>query len=272
MRDEWIVGSKTGNELLFESGLDRAAAFLLRLHRELEVAAQIHLSLLPGSVSHPKIDVDVRYQPMDQIGGDYCQIRFPDRETCYLTICDVCGHGFGAALLATRISSEVRHSMLYGLEPWHLIWSLREFYAEYVPDCGLFFSFFAIKIDLGRGEVTWCGAGHPPVILLRREGRVAELLESQNPLVGIQLDQQSNWVQQSAEMRPGDRLVLYTDGIIEAPDEESQPLGTQAFLRSCLSAMDLDVSSAGARILSEISRFDGGRPTDDRTLILAQLK
>ncbi|RMF91836.1 MAG: hypothetical protein D6741_15680, partial [Planctomycetota bacterium] len=146
---KWLrPGQETGAPAQYDGGLDRAAAFLQRLHTELKVAARIHQSLLPSSVEHPDIEVDVRYQPLDQIGGDYCQVRFSDRDTCYLTVCDVCGHGFGAALLATRISSEVRHGIMYGLAPSVIISSLMEFYREFVPDCGLFFSFLIVRIDL----------------------------------------------------------------------------------------------------------------------------
>ncbi|GAB6165868.1 hypothetical protein JCM19992_18680 [Thermostilla marina] len=270
---KWLrPGRETGPPSQYDGGLDRAAVFLQRLHTELEVAARIHQSLLPSSVEHPDIEVDVRYQPLDQIGGDYCQIRFSDRDTCYLTISDVCGHGFGAALLATRISSEVRHGILYGLAPSVIVSSLMEFFYEFVPDCGLFFSFFITRIDLADKQLTWCGAGHPPGMLLKREGRDGLFLNSQNPLVGIGVGNSKEPCSDQVSIRPGDRLVLYTDGLTEAPNRQGRPIGTRHLMGICLSAFDLEVPDASARIFSEVSQFESGRATDDRTLIVAQFR
>jgi serine phosphatase RsbU (regulator of sigma subunit) len=85
-----------------------------RAHQHLQLAAKVHRSLLPLPVQTDRIDVDVRYLPVEQVGGDYCQVRFPSEDVCYITMCDVTGHGIGAAWLATRVSSEVRHSVLSG--------------------------------------------------------------------------------------------------------------------------------------------------------------
>src|SRR3990170_2384727 len=76
-----------------------------KLQRQLKLAATVHRSLLPRPVRHERIHVDVRYVPVEGVGGDYCQVDFCDRQTCYITICDVTGHGIGSALLATRVSN-----------------------------------------------------------------------------------------------------------------------------------------------------------------------
>jgi len=79
----------------------------LKQQTRLTIAADVHRSLLPGPVRHDRIWIDVRYVPIEEVGGDYCQVRFPDRATCYVTMCDVMGHGVGSALLAIR-SIQVR--------------------------------------------------------------------------------------------------------------------------------------------------------------------
>jgi serine phosphatase RsbU (regulator of sigma subunit) len=67
-----------------------------RAHQHLQLAAKVHRSLLPLPVRTDRIEVDVRYLPVDEVGGDYCQVRFPSENICYITICDVTGHGIGA--------------------------------------------------------------------------------------------------------------------------------------------------------------------------------
>lgn len=111
--------------------LQRELESLKQNHQKrLTIAAEVHRSLLPDPIRHERIWIDVRYVPVEEIGGDYCQVRFPDRATCYITICDVMGHGTGSALLATRISSEVRYGIMYRMEPGELVESLRGFMVE----------------------------------------------------------------------------------------------------------------------------------------------
>ena len=92
----------------------------------------VHRSLLPQPVRHHRLQVDVRYLPYDDIGGDYCQVRFVDSDTCYITMCDVVGHGVHAALLATRVSSEVRHWILERRAPSDIVRLLNRFIFGYL--------------------------------------------------------------------------------------------------------------------------------------------
>ena len=75
---------------------------------QLQIATRVHDSLLPRPVRHPQIDIDTRYVPVNRVGGDYCQVLFPGESSCYVTMCDVDGHAVWPALLAARVSSEVR--------------------------------------------------------------------------------------------------------------------------------------------------------------------
>src|SRR3972149_3225540 len=68
-----------------------------RSHEHLQLAADVHRSLLPSPVRTDRAEVDVRYQPLDGVGGDYCQMHVPSEGVCYVTMCDVTGHGVGAA-------------------------------------------------------------------------------------------------------------------------------------------------------------------------------
>ena len=86
--------------------LEQELETLRRSQRErLTIAADIHQSLLPTPVRDERIWVDVRYVPIEDVGGDYCQVRFPDRATCYITLCDIVGHGihgFAEIAMGTR--------------------------------------------------------------------------------------------------------------------------------------------------------------------------
>ena len=152
---------------------------------QLQIAARVHESLLPRPVRHPQIDIDTRYVPVDRVGGDYCQVLFPDESICYVTMCDVAGHGVGPALLATRVSSEVRRLVLDRLRPMEIVQGLNAFIVDHFRDAELFLSFFAAKLDLTRRLLTYSGAGHPGPFLIREGSEPIEVLESQNLLVGV---------------------------------------------------------------------------------------
>ena len=199
--------------------LDKANRDLVQnsahLEHQLKIAAQVHESMLPKPVTHPKIDVDIRYLPIEAVGGDYCQVRIPQPDTCYITMCDVTGHGIGAALMATRVSSEVRHYILDMLAPRQIVSELNAFIMNDFAGTGLFLSFFAVRIDLNSRSLTYSGSGHPAALLLRNNVEQPVILASQNPLIGVFENCLSDQPEQTVELEKSDRLLLYTDGLIE---------------------------------------------------------
>lgn len=240
---------------------------------DLEVAASVHRSLLPEQVRDDRIHVDVRYCPIEQVGGDYCQVRFADPNTCYITMCDVMGHGVQAALLATRVSSEVRHWILECRAPCEIVQMLNKFIFDHFAETNLFLSFIAARIDLPDRLITWSGAGHPSPLLLRGDGTTVEHLTSQNLLIGIRENCLDSEPAHSILAEPGDRLLLYTDGLTETTDAiGSKQLGTDGLSDLATVAMCADLFDMADHIFEQIAHHYDGPVTDDRTLIVAELK
>ncbi len=239
---------------------------------QLELAAQVHRSLLPQPVRDPRIHVDVRYTPIEQVGGDYCQVRFPDQDTCFITTCDVTGHGIGPALLATRVSSEVRYSILYGRPPREIVRTLNTFVYDHFEQTGLYLSFVVAEINLPNRRITWCGAGHPSPLLIRRRGSRVEELPSQNPLIGIGPHVLDRQPEHTVQLEPGDRLLFYTDGLTETADAEDRQLGTAGLSKIAAAAMSRDLFEMADHILERVAEHEHGPSTDDKTLIVAEIK
>lgn len=237
----------------------------------LDLAAQNHRSLLPAPVRHDRISVDVRYRPIEEVGGDYCQIRFPDFNTCYVTVFDVTGHGVGAALLATRISSEVRRAILTRQEPVEIVQMLNEFLSDYFSEAHLYLTFFAAKIDLVQRRVTYSGAGHPSPLLLRRANQEVEPLASQSPLVGVMRDALGDEPQHAVDFAPGDRLIFYTDGITETENGAHKQLGVVGLAQIGLDTFDLDLFETLDAMLQKIDAYQIGPDTDDKTILIAEM-
>lgn len=243
-----------------------------RARQHLQLAARVHGSLLPSPVHSDRIDVDVRYLPVDEVGGDYCQVRFSSEDVCYVTVCDVTGHGIGAALLATRVSSEVRHAVLSGQSPAEVLDALNTFVCADFADAGLFLTFFALRIDLAARRITWSGAGHPSPILLRGDDSTALPLVSQNLMIGVRGECLAAEPEHRLPIAAGDRILLYTDGVTEIFDGTGSELGQDGLVRLLRNAGSDDVFGMTDRLLEQIGRFQPGPATDDRTLILAGIK
>jgi serine phosphatase RsbU (regulator of sigma subunit) len=242
------------------------------LQRQLALAAKVHGSLLPKAVRHERIHVDVRYLPIEEVGGDYCQVIFPDPTTCCITVCDVTGHGIGAGLLATRVSSEVRYHVLRGYSPHEMVRALNTFICDQFEETGLYLTFVAARIDLESRIITWSGAGHPCPLLIRRNPRTVERLESLHPLIGVMTDGFDERAELSTHLEPGDRLIFYTDGITETANIHQRMLGIDGLGSICAEAMSVDLFAMADFVLQMVTGFQHGPVTDDKTLIVAEIR
>ncbi len=243
-----------------------------RLQWQLELAALVHRSLLPEPVHHERLSVDVRYLPIEQVGGDYCQVRFADWDTCYIAICDVTGHGIGAALLATRVSSEVRHGIIYGRPPRDIVRALNRFVCDNFEAAGLYLSFVVAQIDLAQRRLTYSGAGHPSQLLVRRDGLSVQPLPSQNMLVGVRRDILDEEPEHTIDLEPGDRLLFYTDGLTESLDAEGRQLGVAGLAEIAAEAMAVELFEMADHVLDRVTRHNWGPAEDDKTLIVAEVR
>lgn len=254
------------------SAIQSLAVYRQKADFELQIAAQVHRSLLPSPVVHPQIDVDIRYLPASTVGGDYCQVRFPFPSMCYITICDVAGHGIGSSLLASRVSSEVRRYIMSNLRPKEIVRSLNRFIVDHFSDAHLYVTFVAGRIDFQDRTLTFSSAGHPPILHLPGNGESPRGLLSQNMVIGIQDDCLTTTSEHTVQLAKNDRLLCYTDGITDTLDDRSRQLGFSRFANLVANLRNAKTFEMADRVFSELDQFRNGPALDDMTLIVAEMK
>jgi len=241
------------------------------IQRDLKLAEQIHQSLIPETLKNSKIEIAVNYKPMIGLGGDFADIYFDGDRYLYLTLIDVTGHGISAALLVNRISSEVRKLVRDELEPNEILYYLNNFIIDVFDQTGMFLTAFTLKIDFSNLLMTYSGSAHPPIILWKKEKRKFEKISSQNVIVGFEKVGLTNFSQDSIQLNSGDKLVIYTDGIVEAEDRNRKALGVNGFVKII---DELNSEPPGLLVENILTKLNNKKYTqvrDDIFLIAAEM-
>jgi len=193
----------------------------------------------------------------------------------FLLVADVTGHGVGPAMITTVAKSCLDTVLLragdFSLEQ---VFDTMNRVILGISKRTLVMTAFAVEIDAAAGELAFCSAGHiPQVLLQRREGgaEVTPLFTAQTTALGESLD--SQFVIQRLAYQAGDRLVLFTDGLLEAPNKAGAAYGNRrlhAFLRD---NAGLELKALLGAITTELEAFtDNAPPEDDVTVVVAELK
>jgi len=262
------------------SEVNRALEFRQNVfERDLALAELVQRQFIPKSFQTKRLQAEVRYVPTAGIGGDHAGIFPVSPEQAYVTICDVTGHGIASALVAEVVSSRLRPllsqrgdtTFQYSADPIAIVQELnRLFYDDFQP-LGMLLTFFIALIDTREETITYAGAGHPPPILQCCGAKNCIELRSQNIILGAAEDCVIGEGQDVVPMHPGDRIIFYTDGIIEANDGRGEMWGLTGLRETVEQHYATSQRELADDILSTVQRISGKNPPDDMTLILVDL-
>lgn len=178
-----------------------------------------------------------------------------------LVVVDISGHGAVSGILALRCKELLRAGIREGLPPNEaLLWA-----AEQLDDLAdeTFLTAFVAAVDLRTGAVTYASAGHPPALLCSASKAVE--LDPTGPIVGPFV---GPWELASARMETGDRLAVYTDGLIEVRDEDGHEFGVQRLSDLVRDAAHDEAEAIVKRCVDEVTSFAPERLRDDITIAL----
>ncbi len=254
-----VAAAKIENSRLLEESLEKRA-----MEADMKVAADIQRGLLPGAPAKiPGYGVAGINFPCRAIGGDYYDFALQGDRLLF-ALGDVSGKGTGAALLMAVLRAAVRaHWEDYG--PAEAVARINRTVCQNVPP-NKFITFFLGCLDPASGRVSYVNAGHNPPILARADGSYETLAEGG---VVLGLFESPGYAEGSTELRPGDVLVVFSDGITETWTPEDEEFGEDHLTETVVKHRDLDAAALQAEILRTLDAFAAGaKATDDRTLIV----
>ena len=242
----------------------------MQMEHELQLAAEVQKRMLPKeSPNIPGLDIHAINIPSRQVSGDfYDYIVMPEGRTG-IVIADTVGKSIPAAILTASVRSALKAQAQNIFRIGQVVGRVNLMLcADSQP--GEFVTLFYGVIDSLTHRVAYCNAGHDPPLLLR-DGRITRLTTG-GPLLGVM--DTAHFTHQSIQLQPGDTLLLYTDGIIDAMNYDDDRYGRQRLTESLLThaAEPYSAEDLAAQLLWDVRRFAGFRArADDLTLIVIRV-
>ena len=241
-----------------------------QMEAELAMAREIQESLLPRE--YPAFPVGVpaaqsalqfchRWQPNGAVGGDFFEVVPLADWQAGVFLCDVMGHGVGAALVTTMVRGLVEELKPLSHDPSRFMGEINRSLKAILEqtDTPLFATAFYLVADVAEGWLTYANAGHPPPFLLQRQaGRVSPLRPidaGPGPALGLLAD--SMYAAATHPLRQGDMILLYTDGLYEVEGPNLEEYGQERLFRVVQAHMQLPPRKLFDEILADIHRFQG---------------
>ncbi len=240
------------------------------IDQDLESAAAIQQSLLPDrSPQIGNIQVAWRFEPCEQVGGDIFNIQNMDERKVGFYMLDVCGHGVPAALISVAVSQFLNSGDgLLGnncelVSPDIVLNRLDHAFPFERFDS--FFSIICMTLDVQEGLLTYSSAGHPPPVLVRSKGFI-ETLDHRGPSIGIGSEEAID--QQTIELQAGDKILLYTDGLIENRNLAGAFFGKQRFYDILEKTRNEPVQKIVETVYAVVKEFrQKAKPDDDISIL-----
>jgi len=268
-----IVKARVRTHLLLRQAHEALARQLIAINNELEMARQIQLAILPRET--PKfqgLDIAARYIPMSSVAGDFYDFIVVDEKHLGVLIADVFGHGLPSALIASMLQSAFAAQSAHASDPVRVLSQLNralfgKFRSHFVTAAYIF-------LDLEKSAVNYAGAGHPPLLVWRKSsGKVTEVLEN-----GIFLGpfHNSTYSAVPLSLEVGDRIILYTDGIVEAGNSSGEEFGMDRFKGMVEENHALPADQFADTLLDGVAhwseKISGPSQSDDITLLAIDFK
>jgi len=256
--------------ILFLLLLSLELADKVTMKRDLEIAREIQTWLVPSQP--PEVagaNIAFATRPQNSVAGDYYDAFYPnpeDREKLMVVIADVAGKSVPAALLMATLQASLRTIAPENAPLADLVARLNRYACAHSLNGMRFTTAVLGEYNPASRRLTYVNAGHNAPILRRANGAV-ETLEVGGLPLGIRLDRPYETA--SLELKPGDALIFFTDGVVEAFNESGEEFGNERWLNAIRSLPDWDASQTLQFLMSRVDEFVGAtRQSDDITCLV----
>lgn len=229
---------------------------LAGLRHEVHIAQKLQQSLLPGS-SPRDLTFSFRYQPRSPVGGDFFDYIDSEKGTGFI-LADVAGHGVAAALVASmaKIAFSIQTAVIE--QPSLVLGGMNDILSgqphdHYATAAYLFF-------NRSNQTFSYASAGHAPMIVIRAGGGV-ELVKPRGTILGAFRGR--SYESCELRMNPGDRILVYTDGVTESRNGKGEMLGDEKFVKLARQHGKLPIETFADQMLREFDAWVGDSPDDD---------
>ncbi len=239
-----------------------------RVQKELQIARSIQQSfLLNEPMQINKLETAFKNIPSSEVGGDYYDIIKRDDNCTIFTINDIAGHGIPASLLMSTFRTHFVYQITKNKSIYETIASVNDLLAR-TTDAKHFVTSFTCLLDTGAMRLSYINAGHNPPFIIRGDETIK--LDRRSIAVGWFPDVQFKEVEEP--LFPGDLMVLYTDGIIEAETPSGQDFGLKRFIDLVRLHGHQSAQQLKETVIQQLQAFVGCPSyVDDITFIIIKL-
>ena len=251
-----------------------AQRFGINLHprkqaQEYEEAREIQQGLMPKQIPQiPGVEISGSWRPARIVGGDYFDVFSFSERRVGLCIADVSGKGMPAALLMSNLQAVVKALASENTSPKELVEKVNRVMCRNTTEAKFITLFYGL-LDVDDKTLRYVNAGHNAPILTRKDGAQVRL-EQGGLILGI--FQERSYEEGEIELRPGDRLVMFTDGLSEAVDGEGEEFGEERVAELSCCTRQLSAEALRRRLLERVTEFCAGGFDDDATILVVAVQ
>jgi serine phosphatase RsbU (regulator of sigma subunit) len=256
------------NARLFQENLEKQ-----RMEEELSIARDLQMSMLPSVC--PEVTgfrIAASSTPAREVGGDFYDFIEMREEKIGIVVGDVTGKSVSGALVMSASRSVFRMLSEEDLTVGNMMERANHRIKKDVKS-GMFVALLFALVDTKNGSLSLCSAGQTqPIHFSVKTGR-AELVETEGDSFPLGIIDEADYQETRIELTPGDRVIFYTDGIVEAMNEKEEIFGFERLLDLVRKSGSLSAEALLKEILEKVEEFAGGAPQhDDLTVIVVSVK
>ncbi len=232
------------------------------IQNELEIARRMQLAILPGEYPRSAcFEVAARYVPMTSVAGDLYDFVVAEDRQAGLLVADASGHGVPAAMIASMVKLAASSQRANAAEPAALLAGMNQ--ALFGNTQNQFVTAAYVHLDADRASLRYAAAAHPPMLLLR-DGKVVSVEENGLMLAAFAEAAYTTVVQR---LERGDRLMLYTDGIVEAANAEETEFGQERLGALLMETKRMSPHAAVDHVIAKVQAWSKVQG-DDLTVLI----